>query len=327
MPVTAVDKDLEKLTMTIVADFPVPVRRLWDAYVDPRQLEKFWGPVQWPATFIRHDVFPGGRSEYYMTGPDGGRAGGYWEFLSVDEGSSFEVLDGFTGEDGRPDPDMPTMRAHFLFEETGSGSRLRTVTSFNSLDELEQLLTMGVEEGTRSAMSQIDDVLADVSSFASGRATEARLLGDTRVRFSRILRGAPQQIWDAHHEPELLRRWFHGPDGWSLVGCELASAPGGNNRFAWAPDEGVDGEAFAFSGELVSSDPPHREVFTETMEGADAPPTHNVQTLTPVADGTLMTLVVTYDSTELRDLILGTGMVDGMESGYARLESQILARP
>ncbi|MDV8001694.1 SRPBCC family protein [Rhodococcus sp. IEGM 1408] len=326
MPVTSVDKDLEKLTMTIVADFPVPVRRLWDAYVDPRQLEKFWGPVEWPATFTRHDVFPGGRSEYYMTGPDGSRAGGYWEFLSVDEGASFEVLDGFTGADGTPDPDMPTMRAVFEFEESGSGSRLRTATYFNSLDELEQLLTMGIEEGTRSAMSQIDDVLADLTSFAADRATEAQLLSDTQVRFSRVLRGTPQQVWDAHHDPELLRRWNHGPDGWSLVGCDLASAPGETNRFVWAPDEGTDGESFALSGELLSTDPPHREVFTETMEGADAPPTHNVQTLTPVEGGTLMSLVVTYDSLELRDLILGTGMVYGMEAGYKRLESEVLTR-
>lgn len=326
MPVTSVDKDLEKLTMTIVADFPVTVRRLWDAYVDPRQLEKFWGPVEWPATFTRHDVFPGGRSEYYMTGPDGSRAGGYWEFLSVDEGRSFEVLDGFAGEDGTPVPDMPTMRAVFRFEETESGSRLRTATYFNSLDELEQLLTMGIEEGTRSAMSQIDDVLADVRSFAADRATGSQLLNDTQVRFSRVLRGSPQQVWDAHHDPELLRLWNYGPDGWSLVSCDLASTPGENNRFVWAPDEGVEGESFALTGELLSTDPPHREVFTETMEGADAPPTHNVQTLTPVEGGTLMTLVVTYDSTELRDLILGTGMADGMEAGYARLESEILTR-
>lgn len=326
MPVTSVDKDLEGLTLTIVADFPVTVRRLWDAYVDPRQLEKFWGPPEWPATFTRHDVFPGGRSHYYMTGPDGSRAGGYWEYLSVDEGSSFEVLDGFAGQDGNPDPDLPTMRAVFEFEGTGSGSRLRTTTYFNSLDELEKLLGMGIEEGTRSAMAQIDEVLADVSSFAADRATEAQLLSDTQVRFSRVLRGTPQQVWDAHHDPELLRRWNHGPDGWALVGCDLASAPGETNRFVWAPDEGVDGESFALTGELLATDPPRREVFTETMEGADAPPTHNVQTLTPVEGGTLMSLVVTYDSLELRDLILGTGMVYGMEAGYTRLESEILTR-
>ena len=41
MPITSVSKDTDDLTMTVVADFPVPVRRLWDAYVDPRQIEKF----------------------------------------------------------------------------------------------------------------------------------------------------------------------------------------------------------------------------------------------------------------------------------------------
>ena len=77
MPITSVDKDLDALTLTVVADFPVPVRRLWDAYADPRQIERFWGPVGWPATFTRHDMAPGGRSAYYMTGPDGERSGGF----------------------------------------------------------------------------------------------------------------------------------------------------------------------------------------------------------------------------------------------------------
>ena len=44
MPITSIDKDVEALTMTVVADFPVPARRLWEAYCDPRQIEKFWGP-------------------------------------------------------------------------------------------------------------------------------------------------------------------------------------------------------------------------------------------------------------------------------------------
>lgn len=78
MPITSVTQDPEALTLTVVADFAVPVRRLWDAYADPRQIERFWGPPGWPATFTRHDVTVGGRSNYAMTGPDGERSGGYW---------------------------------------------------------------------------------------------------------------------------------------------------------------------------------------------------------------------------------------------------------
>lgn len=60
------------------------------------------------------------------------------------------------------------------------------------------------------------------------------------------------------------------------------------------------------------------------MEGVDGPPTHNEQTLTPVDGGTLISLVVTYDSREQRDAILGTGMTDGMEASYARMEKNVL---
>ena len=105
-------------------------------------------------------MFPGGRTDYYMTGPDGSRARGYWEFLAVDEGRSFEVLDGFTRDDGTPDTDLPTTRMVFSFEATEAGSRLTTTSHFASLSELEQLIAMGMEEGTREAMGQIDAVVA-----------------------------------------------------------------------------------------------------------------------------------------------------------------------
>lgn len=321
MPITSVTKDLEKLTMSVTAEFSVPVRRLWDAYVDPRQIEKFWGPQEWPATFTRHDVHPGGRSHYYMTGPDGERAHGYWEFLSVEEGRSFEVKDGFADEFGTPNPDMPSMRMTYLFEEHAQGSRLATTTYFGSQQELEQLLEMGMEEGLLSAMGQIDDVVADLQSFAAARATEAQLLTDTKVRISRIIRGTVQQVWDAHHDPQLLTRWLLGPEGWQFTDCRVATAAGQTYRYAWADANGESG--FALTGEVKESDPPYREVTTEAMEDFPGPPTLNEQTLTPVDGGTLLSLVITYDSKEQRDAILATGMTDGMEASYARLESTV----
>ena len=63
MPVVDIQKDTKALTMKVVAQFAAPVARVWAAYADPRQLERFWGPPQWPATFTRHDFKVGGRSE------------------------------------------------------------------------------------------------------------------------------------------------------------------------------------------------------------------------------------------------------------------------
>jgi uncharacterized protein YndB with AHSA1/START domain len=323
MPITAVEKDVDALTLTIVAEFPVPVRRLWDAYADPRQLERFWGPEEWPATFTRHDMTVGGRSDYAMTGPDGERSAGYWEFTAVDEGSSFEVRDGFASEDGTPNTDMPSMTMRFEFSGSGTGSKVVTTTRFGSLEELEQLLGMGMEEGMRSAMSQIDMVVEDLASFAAGRGTELQLLSDTQVRVSRIIRGSVEQVWIAHHDPELMQRWLLGPDGWRMSECTISSGVGEPYRYAWEPIDGSEG-AFAFVGETLESEPPHREVATELMEGMPGPGTRNELSLRAVEGGTLLSLVIIYPDVETRDMILATGMVDGMETSYERLEREVL---
>lgn len=323
MPITSVTRDPDALTMTVVADFGVPVRRLWDAYADPRQLERFWGPPEWPATFTRHDMAPGGRSSYYMTGPNGERSGGYWEFLAVDEPRSFEVRDGFTEPDGTPNTQMPSMRMVYTFEETGTGSRVTTTTYFNSLAELEQLIEMGMEEGMRAAMGQIDAIVADLASFAAAHATEARILSDTQVRISRIIRGPIEQVWKAHNEPALVQRWLLGPDGWTMPVCEVATSVGDTFRYEWESEE--NNERFGFTGELREAQAPYRTVTTEQLIGTEGPATLNEMTLTPVEGGALLSLVITYPSAEVRDAILGTGMTDGMEASYGRLESQVLA--
>jgi uncharacterized protein YndB with AHSA1/START domain len=324
MPVTSVEKDLDQFTITIVADFAAPVARLWDAYTDPRQIERFWGPPTYPATFFRHDAAVGGRSVYKMTGPTGDEHYGCWEWTTVDAPRSFTVVDWFADETGAPNTELPPVHASFEFEETEKGSRLVTVSRFDSLEDLEKLLGMGVLEGTTLAMGQIDQVLADLAAFAADRVAEAQILSDTQVRVARVIRGSVEQVWHAHTDADLMKQWLLGPDGWTMPVCEIATKVGDSYRYMWAPEGG--GEGFGFTGELLESDPPYRAVTTEAMIGMDFPATLNELTLTPVAEGTLLTLVITYANAEMRDAVLATGMTGGMETSYARLEGLLEAR-
>ncbi len=323
MPVTSVTRDTDALTLTVVADFPAPVQHLWEAYLDPRQLERFWGPPTWPATFTRHDAAVGGRSAYAMKGPEG-EAHGYWEWLSVEPLKSFEVRDGFATPDGEPNPELPSMRMQFFFDETVDGSRVTTTTYFTSLADLERLLEMGMEEGLREAMGQMDAALADLTSFAAGQGTMTQVLSDTQARISRVIRGTVEQVWRAHHDAELLQRWLLGPEGWTMPVCEVATTVGEKYRYEWEPVDGADGR-FGFEGELLESASPYRAVTTQRMIGMPGEGTMNELTLTPVAAGTLLALVITYPDEATRDAILGTGMTDGMETSYARLEAEVLA--
>ncbi|MDL2355436.1 MAG: SRPBCC domain-containing protein [Pseudomonadota bacterium] len=155
MPLTSVTKDAATLTLTVVGDYPVPQQRLWDAFADPRQLERFWGPPAYPATFTRHDFTVGGRAEYFLALPEGQKWRGCWKFTAVNPISSFAACD---GDDNAEDENMPASMT-FAFETTPAGSRATIVTHFSSVEAMEQTIP-GMEEGLRAAMPQLDAVLA-----------------------------------------------------------------------------------------------------------------------------------------------------------------------
>ena len=318
MPVTSVDTNLDQLAITITADFAVPLARLWDAYSDPRKIERFWGPPSYPATFLRHDAAAGGRSVYKMTGPEGDEHYGCWEWTDVSAPTSFDVIDWFADETGAPNTDLPATRMAFAFEATDTGSRMTTTSRFDSLEQLQTLMDMQMLEGVTEAMSQMDAVLADLTAFASDRAVEAQILSDTQVRVSRVIHGSVEQVWHAHNDADLMKRWLLGPDGWTMPVCEIAAKVGDSYRYMWEPEGG--GQGFGFTGELLESEEPYRAVTTEAMIGMDFPATRNELTLTPVEGGTLLSLVITYANAEMRDAVLATGMTTGMETSYARLE-------
>ena len=160
MTIVSSTQDPEALTFTIVAELAAPPSRVWKLWADPRQLERWWGPPTWPATFEQHDVVVGGGSRYYMTGPEGEKARGWWRFVSLDEPRSIEFDDGFSDESGLPNPEMPTIRGRVELEEIAAGTRMTVTSQFATVEQMEQLVQMGMVEGMTQAMGQIDDVLA-----------------------------------------------------------------------------------------------------------------------------------------------------------------------
>lgn len=161
MTVTSVEKDPENLTLTLVADFDAPAERVWELWADPRLLERWWGPPSHPATVEAHDLAPGGSVTYYMTGPDGERYRGWWRVTSVDPPTSLEFTDGFADEEGTPVAEMPTTRVQMRLTERDGGTRMELRSAFDSREQMEQLVEMGMEEGLRLAVGQMDALLAD----------------------------------------------------------------------------------------------------------------------------------------------------------------------
>ena len=163
MTVTAVRKDPATLTMTLTAEFDATPERVWQLWADPRQLERWWGPPTYPATFPRHELTVGTRTEYYMTGPEGDTPKGYWEIVEVEPPTHIRVHDGFANDDWSNNDDMPGPGTMDVWIEPISGGRTRMSIAgdFESPEAMEQMLAMGMEQGLIEAVGQIDAILAE----------------------------------------------------------------------------------------------------------------------------------------------------------------------
>jgi len=162
MTVTALRKDPEALTMTLDAEFDAPAERVWQLWADPRQLERWWGPPTYPATVTSHDLRPGGRVEYHMTGPEGDQPRGYWDIVEAEAPHRLVFRDGFANDDGTPNADMPVNEARVSIEEIGAGrTRMSILSIFADTSAMEQQIAMGMEEGLKQAVGQIDAILAE----------------------------------------------------------------------------------------------------------------------------------------------------------------------
>jgi uncharacterized protein YndB with AHSA1/START domain len=168
MTVTAVRKDPEAKTMTLTAEFDASPERVWQLWADPRQLERWWGPPTYPATVTSHDLTPGARVEYHMTGPEGDQPRGFWDVIEVEPPHRLVFRDGFANDDGTQNTDLPSTESRIRIEAIGDGkTRMEILSVFPSTAAMEQLVAMGMEDGLTQAVGQIDAILAG-QSVATG---------------------------------------------------------------------------------------------------------------------------------------------------------------
>jgi len=158
--ITSVEKDFDNQTLTLIADFNAPLDRVWTLWEDPRQLEKWWGPPTYPATFEEHNLTPGGQVTYYMTSPEGEKYRGWWRIDTVTPPTSLAFTDGFADQDGNPVEDMPVSTMRMQLSEFGGGTRMELRSTFATREQMQKLVDMGMVEGIQESIGQMDALLA-----------------------------------------------------------------------------------------------------------------------------------------------------------------------
>lgn len=140
---------------------------------------------------------------------------------------------------------------------------------------------------------------------------------DTQVVITRVVDAPRRIVFDAWTNPKYVPRWLLGPPGWTMPVCEIDLRPGGTWHYVWRR---TDGSEMAMRGSYKEVVPPERLVSTESW-GPQWPETVNTLVLAESRGRTTITLTIAYPSREARDAALQTGMKDGMEQGYVRLDA------
>jgi len=142
---------------------------------------------------------------------------------------------------------------------------------------------------------------------------------DREIVMTREFNAPKTLVFRALTEPELVRRWLLGPDGWSMPVCDIDLQVGGKYRYVWRNDE--NGYEFGMGGEYKEIARPDRIVHTESFDGAGPDPAFVTVRFNEAGGRTTLTMGMLFPSKEIRDATLESGMETGVERSYERLES------
>lgn len=160
--------------------------------------------------------------------------------------------------------------------------------------------------------------------IANAHVAQVSLPSDTEVKVTRRFNAPRTLVYRAHAEPALIRRWMLGPPGWTMPVCEMDLRVGGAYCWRWRSDDG--GQEFGFYGVFTEVIAPERIAHTQQYDpgsvGADMAPEALVTLdLTEKGGVTTLTVLIDFKTKENRDAAVSTGMTDGMEMGYKRLDA------
>jgi len=145
---------------------------------------------------------------------------------------------------------------------------------------------------------------------------------EREIEMTRVFDAPRNLVYDAWTKPELLKRWLLGPPGWSMPICEIDLKVGGSYRYVWRND--ADGTDMGMGGVYREIVPAERIVATEKFDQSWYPGEAVGTMVFAERDGkTTLTQTMLYESKEARDAVLKSGMEQGVEASYDRLEEML----
>lgn len=151
--------DKEKNTLTIIREFQAGKQLVWDCYTKAELLNQWFAPKPLSTKTKSMDFREGGHWHYAMINPSGMEYWGWTDYVKIQEHEFYTALDGFSNEAGDINAKLPRANWMIRFADKDSNSMVETIITYNSLQDLETVLQMGMKEGLTATLTSLDDLL------------------------------------------------------------------------------------------------------------------------------------------------------------------------
>jgi uncharacterized protein YndB with AHSA1/START domain len=157
-----------------------------------------------------------------------------------------------------------------------------------------------------------------MTSATSTHTAVVTLPSDNEILITREFNAPKHLVYKAYTTPELIKRWWSGDRG-EVTDVEIDLRVGGTWRYVMVANGGFE---VGFHGEFHEIVPNERLVNTEIYEGVPEGSGAGLITVTFTEhDGrTTLAMLCQYDSKEVRDAVIDSGMEGGMQEAMDHLE-------
>lgn len=154
----AVDKVNRKIK--VERSFDAPIDLVWAAWTESEILDQWWAPKPWRAETKSMNFKEGGRWHYCMVGPEGERHWCLFDYKKIVPEKSYSGLDAFCDENAIINPQHPRMSWDNHFKQQGDETIVNCDISFEKIEDLETVISMGLQEGFTSALENLDQYIS-----------------------------------------------------------------------------------------------------------------------------------------------------------------------
>jgi len=290
--------------------YEAPRQLVWDALTQPQHLEQWFGPHGFANHSAKVELREGGEYSSVMQGPGGFERTAAYTVTVVSPIDRLE-LESSDGRDPSAD-DYFRVRMIFELEERGT----QTLLTLTGLVLASGPKAQSPFTGGQGPWSQtLERLGGTIGSLVIDAPADEPV-----ITISRLFKASRDLVWEAISKPEHLKEWW-GPRAATNISVEMDWRIGGTWRVV---QRFPDGREFVFKGEYREIVPPEKVVQTFGMEGEYAGAEMvETMTLTPLGDVTLLKVTSQADTIESRDGMLASGMSQGANETYQRLEEYL----